>query len=270
MRKIREVLRLHFECDRNQREIADAVGTSTTTVWHYLRRTRLAGLSWPLPPELLTDDAALEARLYPPPARREPTRGMPDWPAVHREIGRKGVTLDLLWQEYKAQHPDGCGYSWFCKAYQEWAQRLPVTMRQTHVPGQKLFVDYSGKKLGIINPSTGEIREAELFVAALGVSGLTFAELTWTQQLPDWIGSHVRAFAFYDGLVEKSPAGDFSTNQQVLVMRRRASEPAPLLALRRWFLHIIAMVPSCRCDQPLTEARHVRSTNNARNAAQQP
>ena len=202
MRKIREVLRLHFECDRNQREIADAVGASTTTVWHYLRRTRLAGLSWPLPPELLTDDAALEARLYPPPARREPTRGMPDWPTVHREIGRKGVTLDLLWQEYKAQHPDGCGYSWFCKAYQEWAQRLPVTMRQTHVPGQKLFVDYSGKKLGIINPHTGEIREAELFVAALGVSGLTFAELTWTQQLPDWIGSHVRAFAFYDGLVE--------------------------------------------------------------------
>ena len=202
MRKIREVLRLHFECDRNQREIADAVGASTTTVWHYLRRTRLAGLSWPLPPELLTDDAALEARLYPPPARREPTRGMPDWPTVHREIGRKGVTLDLLWQEYKAQHPDGCGYSWFCKAYQEWAQRLPVTMRQTHVPGQKLFVDYSGKKLGIINPDTGEIREAELFVAALGVSGLTFAELTWTQQLPDWIGSHVRAFAFYDGLVE--------------------------------------------------------------------
>ena len=202
MRKIREVLRLHFECDRNQREIADAVGSSTTTVWHYLRRTRLAGLSWPLPPELLTDDAALEARLYPPPARREPTRGMPDWPTVHREIGRKGVTLDLLWQEYKAQHPDGCGYSWFCKAYQEWAQRLPVTMRQTHVPGQKLFVDYSGKKLGIINPDTGEVREVELFVAALGVSGFTFAELTWTQQLPDWIGSHVRAFAFYDGLVE--------------------------------------------------------------------
>jgi transposase len=238
MRKIREVLRLHFECDRNQREIADAVGTSTTTVWHYLRRTRLAGLSWPLPPELLTDDAALEARLYPPPARREPTRGMPDWPAVHREIGRKGVTLDLLWQEYKAQHPDGCGYSWFCKAYQEWAQRLPVTMRQTHVPGQKLFVDYSGKKLGIINPDTGEIREAELFVAALGVSGFTFAELTWTQQLPDWIGSHVRAFAFYNGLVSKSPAGDFSGNQQVLVMRRSAAEPAPLLASRRRLLHI--------------------------------
>src|SRR5271168_5192905 len=123
MRKIREVLRLHFECDRNQREIADAVGASTTTVWQYLRRTRLAGLSWPLPTELQTDDAALEARLYPPPAPREPPRGMPDWAAVHREIGRKGVTLDLLWQEYKTQHPDGYGYSWVCRAYQDWAQR---------------------------------------------------------------------------------------------------------------------------------------------------
>ena len=202
MRKIREVLRLHFECDRSHREIAQAMGTSTSTVWQYLRRVRLAGLNWPLPADLQTDDVALEARLYPPPTQREPPCGMPHWPTVHREIGRPGVTLDLLWQEYRAQHPDGFGYSWFCKAYQEWAQRLPVTLRQTHVPGQKLFVDYSGKKLGIVNPDTGEIREAELFVAALGVSGYTFAELTWTQQLPDWIGSHVRAFAFYEGLCE--------------------------------------------------------------------
>jgi transposase len=202
MRKIREVLRLHFECERTQREIAQSIGTSSATVWQYLRRAQLAGLSYPLPAELETDDEALERRLYPPPAPRALPRGMPDWPAVHRELGRKGVTLDLLWQEYKAQHPDGYGYSWFCRAYQEWAQRLPVTMRQTHVPGQKLFVDYSGKKLGIINPDTGEIREAELFVAALGVSSYTFAELTWTQQLPDWIGSHVRAFAFYNGLIQ--------------------------------------------------------------------
>ncbi|MGF6266947.1 transposase [Paraburkholderia youngii] len=127
---------------------------------------------------------------------------MPHWPTIHREIGKPGVTLDLLWQEYRAQQADGYGYSWFCRAYQEGAQRLPVTMRQTHMPGQNLFVDYSGKKLGIINPDTGEIREAELFVAALGVSGYTFAELTWTQKLPDWIGSHVRAFAFYNGVVE--------------------------------------------------------------------
>ncbi|MGV7246716.1 IS21 family transposase [Caballeronia sp. M23-90] len=202
MRKIREVLRLHFECDRNQREIADAVGTSTTSVWLYLRRMKLAGLSYPLPAELQTDDVALEARLYPPPGPRELSRGLPDWAAVHRELGRKGVTLDLLWQEYRAQHPDGYGYSWFCKVYQEWAQRLPLTLRQVHVPGQKLFVDYSGKKIGIIDANTGEIREAELFVAALGVSSCTFAEATWSQKLPDWIGSHVRAFRFYTGTPE--------------------------------------------------------------------
>ncbi|WP_375542335.1 hypothetical protein [Paraburkholderia sp. CNPSo 3274] len=168
-------------------------------MWQYLHRVKLAGLEWPMPAQLASDDAALEAQLYPPPAPRTLPRGMPHWPTIHREIGKPGVTLDLLWQEYRAQHPDGYGYSWFCRAYQEWAQRLPVTMRQTHMPGQKLFVDYSGKKLGIINPDTGEIREAELFVAALGVSGYTFAELTWTQKLPDWIGSHVRAFAFYNG-----------------------------------------------------------------------
>ncbi|OUL84085.1 hypothetical protein CA602_20655 [Paraburkholderia hospita] len=202
MRKIREVLRLHFECDRTHREIAQAIGTSTATVWQYLHRAKLAGLDWPLLAQLVSDDAALEAKLYPPPVPRALPRCMPDWPKVHREIGKPGVTLDLLWQEYRAQHADGFGYSWFCKTYQEWAERLPVTLRQTHVPGQKLFVDYSGKKFAIVNPDTGEIREAELFVAALGVSGYTFAELTWTQQLPDWIGSHVRAFAFYGGLVE--------------------------------------------------------------------
>jgi transposase len=239
MRKIREVLRLHFDCDRTHREIAQAIGTSTSTVWQYLHRVKLAGLEWPLPAQLASDDAALEARLYPPPAPRALPRGMPHWPTIHREIGKPGVTLELLWQEYRAQHPDGYGYSWFCRAYQEWAQRLPMTMRQTHMPGQKLFVDYSGKKLGIINPDTGEIREAELFVAALGVSGYTFAELTWTQKLPDWIGSHVRAFAFYNGVVSKSPADDFSTNQQVQVIRRSAAEPAPLLASGRRFLHIM-------------------------------
>ena len=128
MRKLREVLRLHFECDRNQREIAEAVGTSTASVWLYLRRMKLAGLSYPLPAVLQTDDAALEARLYPPPGPREPSRCLPDWPKVHRELGRKGVTLDLLWNEYKAQEPDGYGYNWFCSAT---CRRLPDVNRQT-------------------------------------------------------------------------------------------------------------------------------------------
>ncbi|NRO99750.1 IS21 family transposase, partial [Paraburkholderia sp. NMBU_R16] len=105
-------------------------------------------------------DAALEALLFPPapPSNRE--RPKPDWPTVHRELGKKGVTLDLLGNEYKAQQPQGYGYSWFCEHYERWAATLPVTLRQAHAPGEKLFVDYSGNKLGIVDPHTGEIREA--------------------------------------------------------------------------------------------------------------
>jgi transposase len=115
---------------------------------------------------------------------------------------KKSVTLELLWQEYKAAHPDGYQYSWFCERYREWAGKLSVTMRQTHTPGEKLFVDYAGQTLPIIDGLTGEIRPAQLFVAVLGASNYTFAEATWTQQLPDWIGSHVRSFEFMGGVTE--------------------------------------------------------------------
>jgi transposase len=119
---------------------------------------------------------------------------------VHRELRRKSVTLDLLWQEYKADHPDGYRYSWFCEHYRQWAGRLSVSLRQTHTPGEKLFVDYAGQTLPIIDGLTGEIRQAQLFVAVLGASNYTYAEATWTQQLPDWIGSHVRVFEFLGGV----------------------------------------------------------------------
>lgn len=148
------------------------------------------------------DDAALEALLFPPQPSLSRTRPLPNWALVHRELGRRGVTLDLLWNEYKAQEPEGYGYSWFCKHYERWAAALPVTLRQTHTPGEKLFIDYSGNRLGIVNPHTGEIREAEVFVATLGASNYTYAEVTWTQQLEDWIGSHVRALSYIGGCVE--------------------------------------------------------------------
>lgn len=196
MRQIKEVLRLHAN-GRSHREIAAALRLSRATVWEYLDRARRARLE--LEQVIGMVDEALERLLFPPspPARKK--RPAPDWAQVHRELGRKHVTLDLLWNEYKLQEPEGYGYSWFCKHYERWAAALPVTLRQILTPGEKLFVDYSGKKLGIVNPDTGEIREAELFVAALGVSGYFYAELTWTQQLPDWIGSHVRALTFYNG-----------------------------------------------------------------------
>ncbi len=198
MRMIKEVLRLRLHCGRSKREIAQALSMPPTTAWDCVRRARCAGLSWE---QIATmDEAALEAKLYPPAPPTGVPRAQPDWAAMHRELGTKGVTLELLWNEYKVQHPDGYGYSWFCEQYERWRGRLPVTLRQTHTPGERLFVDYSGKKLGIVDPDTGEVRWAELFVAVLGASNLTYAEATWTQQLPDWIGSHIRALRFIGGV----------------------------------------------------------------------
>jgi transposase len=200
MRKIEEVLRLHFACDRSNREIAKAVGIGRATVSDYLRRAREVEVSWPLPAGMT--ESALEALLFPPLPSSRVTRPEPDWPAIHRELRRKGVTLELLWQEYRETHPDGYQYSAFCKRYQGFAQVLPVTLRQTHAPGERLFVDYSGQTVSIIDPSTGEVRQAQIFVAVLGASNYTYVEATWTQNLADWTGAHVRCFEFLGGVTE--------------------------------------------------------------------
>jgi transposase len=200
IRKIEEVLRLHHEGGRTNREIAQSVRASPTTVGEYLRRARLAGLAWPLP-EGMTE-LALEAALFPMPANARVKRPEPDWAALHREMGRKGVTLDLLWQEYREQHPDGYQYSAFCDHYRAYAQALPVTLRQSHAPGERLFVDYSGQTVSVIDPATAEIRQAQIFVAVLGASNYTYVEATWSQSLADWIGSHVRCFEFLGGVPE--------------------------------------------------------------------
>ena len=197
MRKILEVLRLHHEGRRSHREIARAVIASPTTVGEILRRAKLAGIAYPLPVEM--SEPALEAVLYPPQAPSSNKRPEPDWSAVHRELRRKGVTLDLLWQEYKAERPDGYQYSSFCDHYRAWAGRLSLSLRQTHTPGEKLFVDYAGPTVPVTDPMTGEIREAAIFVAVLGASNYTYCDATWSQTLPDWTASHVRAFEFFGG-----------------------------------------------------------------------
>ncbi len=198
MRKIREVLRLKA-AGKGQRQIAASVGIGQSTVGDYVTRARRAGID--AGTEL--DDAALERALYPPkPALPDASRGLPDFSAVHREIKRKGVTLFLLWEEYKAAHPDGFQYSWFCQHYRAWAGKVDLVMRQHHRAGETLFVDYAGQTVPIVDRSTGELREAQIFVAVLGASNYTFAEATWTQALPDWIASHQRAFAFIGGVTE--------------------------------------------------------------------
>jgi len=197
MRKIKGVLRLKA-LGQSPKVIAQSLGVGQNTVRRYLRRAAEAGLSWPLPPEL--GDAALEARLFPPPPTAGVARPVPDWAEVQRELRRKGVTLQLLWLEYKAAHPEtGYQYTQFCEHYHRWRDRLDPVLRQEHRAGEKTFVDYAGQTMPVVDPDTGEIREAQIFIGVLGASNLTFAEATWTQTLPDWIGSHVRMFAYVGG-----------------------------------------------------------------------
>jgi transposase len=203
MRKIREVLRLRFESRLPQRAIAESLGLSQGAISTYLSRARAAGIVWPIPEEL--DDAQLEALLFPPPpGMATDQRPMPDWAWVHRELRRPNVTLALLWEEYRAGAPDGFGYSWFCDLYRGWAGRLKPTMRQTHLAGEKLFVDFAGRTAEVIDGLTGQIIPVQIFVAVLGASSLTYAEAVWSQKLPDWIAAHVRAFAYFGGAARQT------------------------------------------------------------------
>jgi transposase len=190
VRKIREVLRLKAEARLSDREIAAAIGSARSTVQECLRRARCAGIVWPLPVEC--DDEELVARLYPtaPGPVRYPT---PDFTAIHAELTRKGVTRMLLWHEYKARHPDGCQYSAFCRDYGVWLGRQDAVMRFEHAPGDKLFVDYAGLTMDIVDRHSGEVQVAQIFVAALGASSFTYVEASLTQTVADWLGAHVRS-----------------------------------------------------------------------------
>ena len=200
MRRIKDVLRLKA-AGHSRRQIAQSCGIARSTVAEYVRRAEAAGLWWPLPAEL--DDAELERKLFPPPLTiPSEQRAVPDWAVVNQEFRRKGVTLQLLWDEYKEANPEGFQYSWFCDSYRCWLGRVDVVMRQTHRAGEKLFIDYAGQTVPIIDQASGEVVAAQIFVAVLGASNFTYAEATWTQALPDWIGSHVRAFSYFGSLPE--------------------------------------------------------------------
>ncbi len=197
MRKIREALRLSAS-GHSPRKIAPSLGIGRSTFRDYLKRAKLAGLSWPLPDDL--SDADLEARLFPGGSgKRKVADAKPDFPTMHRELRRKGVTLYLLWLEYREDHTEGYGYSRYCDLYRAWEGRLSPTMRQRHEAGEAMFVDYAGATIDIIDPETGEVRPAQIFVATLGASNYTYVEATWTQSLEDWISSHVRALEFFGG-----------------------------------------------------------------------
>lgn len=197
MRKLSEVLRLSLEQKISVRQIARSCCLARSTVSDYLGRSRAAGLGWPLPEGL--DEDGLERLLFPV---REASGERPalDMVYLRNEMRKKSMTLQLLWEEYRSHNPDGYGYSQFCQLYGNWLGRQAVSLRQEHRAGEKLFVDFAGDTIPIMDPLTGMITEAQLFVAVLGCSNYTYAEVTATQQLPDWIGAQVHALEDIKGV----------------------------------------------------------------------
>lgn len=249
MRKTRETIRLRWGLGRSLRETAASVGVGASTVHDVLARAKLAGLSWPLPDDL--DDAALEARLYPPPRGRD-DRPLPDFAAVYRELKRRGVTLELLWQEYRHAHPDaGYGYSRFCDLYRQWRGRLDVVMRQTHRAGEKLFVDYAGQRMPIVDPTTGEITEAPVFVAALGASSFTYAEVCAGQDVRSWIEAHCHAYEFIAGV----PTITVPDNLKAGVITPDFYEPDLNPAYREMAAHYDTTIIPARVRRPRDKAK---------------
>jgi transposase len=200
VRKIKEMLRLHFEVGLTNRQIARSLSVSHSTVNDLLGRFQVAGLDWPLPEDL--DEAALEAELYSGNTGKSRRRPEPDWNQIHRELSRKGVTLQLLWFEYKEQYPDGYQYSQFCERYRLWSGKLDVVMRQDHRAGEKVFVDFAGQKVPVTDPRTGRVTDVPVFVATLGASSYTYVEATAAEDLRSFIGAHCRAFEFFGGIPE--------------------------------------------------------------------
>ncbi len=220
MRKIRDVLRLHFDQQLSVRQIAASLGVPRATVSDYLRRAASAGLDGPVPDEV--DDLALEALLFASRAATQTSRPVPDWQKVQSELRRGHVTLMLLWHEYKESFPDGYGYSQFCELYRAWHRQVDVVMRQHHKAGEKLFVDFAGRGIPIYDERSGQVSFfAELFVAALGASGYLYAEATRSQELLYWVSAHVHAFEALGGC----PAVVVCDNLRSGVTRSHRYEP---------------------------------------------
>lgn len=204
MRKMREVLRLTMHCGISHREVARSCSICHKTVGLYRSMAEEAGLSYP-EIERMDDETLRRLLKKQKAALGQAPRPQPDWSTIHKELKRKkktGVTRQLLWEEYKERHPEGYELSHFYHLYNQWRQKLNVSMRQTHKAGEKLFVDYAGQTVPVVNRETGEIRETQIFVAVLGASNYTYAEGTWTQGLSDWISSHIRTLEYLGGVPE--------------------------------------------------------------------
>ena len=222
MRQLRELLRLRLHAGLSMRQIKDSLRISLGAIQKVTTKARAEGLDWAAIEKL--DDQQLARLFYPASDTRvSGDFELPDWVEVHQELRRKGVTKHLLWEEYTQAYPNrSYSYPQYCFLYQEWAKKQKRSMRQIHKAGDKLFVDYAGATMDVVCPQTGEVRTAQLFVATLGASSYTYVEASWTQSLPDWISSHIRAFGFFGGV----PAQVVTDNLKAGVTKACFYEPA--------------------------------------------
>ncbi|MCP4994029.1 MAG: transposase, partial [Gammaproteobacteria bacterium] len=200
MRKLREILRLRLSAQLSMRQIRDSLRLSLGAVQKVTSKAHELGLDWEAIEKL--DDRELAKAIYPESdTRTSGSLQLPDWKDAYKELHFKHVTKHLLWEEYAQQYPNrSYSYPQYCHLYREWLRKQKRSMCQIHKAGDKLFVDYAGQTVPIVQGDTGEVRFAQIFVAVLGASNYTFVEATWTQSLPDWLASHARAFAFIGGV----------------------------------------------------------------------
>lgn len=252
MRQLKDVLRLRLQANLSYRQIAVALKLSYGVVAKYATAAAAAGLAWAEAEAL--DETTLARRLVLATASPSPRmRRVPDGSAIHQELKKKGVTLKLLWEEYtQAANGNGCyGYAQFCVHYRAYRDSLKRSLRQTHRAGEKCFVDYAGPTVPIVDGSTGECRSAQIFVAVLGASNYTYAEATWTQTLPDWIGSHNRALAFFGGV----PAIIVPDNLKSAIIHACRYEPEANPTYTEWAAHYGCVVIPARPYKPKDKSK---------------
>ncbi len=250
MHKVREVLRLILEIKLRDREIAESCGVSHVTVFNYRSLIQEQKLSYSQLKHM--SDTELEKIIKNKKGRKKQSdRPQPDFDYIHQELRRKGVTRQLLWEEYREFHPDGYGGTQFCDLYNEWSQKLDLSMRQSHKGGEKMFVDYSGQTAQVTDPKTGEIKTAQIFVAVLGASSYTYAEASWSQKLSDFITSHVNAFRFFEGV----PALVIPDNLKSAVNKPCLYDPEINRSYHEMALHYDTVILPARVRKPQDKAK---------------
>jgi transposase len=258
VRKIREILRLKYEAGLSNRAIAGACNISNSTVGEYLRRAETAGIGWPLG-DLSEEELYKKLFGEPVPVPETKSKPLPDWEEVHKELRKKGVTLELVWMEYIEKHPGGYKHSQFGEYYRRWKkEHSQPSMRNVHVGGERMQVDYAGLKIQIVHPETGEVYKASVFVAVLPASNYTYAEAQAGENQCNWNSGHVRAFAYFGGVVKIVVPDNLKTG----VTKPDYYEPGINLAYQELAEHYQIAVLPARVKRPKDKAKGENAVQN--------